>query len=111
MGRADPEPRGRRLGGPRHRHLVLDRGPDARGTAVNGLQLLADDLDREIPGLMANAAVVALVPATELRGWAAEMAWRIARAAAAGGRRTVLVDCMVDSPTLHGAEEGPHQEG
>jgi hypothetical protein len=78
---------------------------------VTGLQLVSDDLDREIPGLLANVTVVALVPATDLRGWAAEMAWRIARAAAAGGRRTVLVDCMVDSPTLHGAQEAQHEEG
>jgi cell division septation protein DedD len=75
------------------------------------VQLLGDDLDREIPGLLANATVVALVPATDLRGWAAEMAWRIARAAAAGGRRTVLVDCFVNSPTLHGAESAPDEEG
>ncbi len=78
---------------------------------MTGLQLLGDDLDREIPGLLASSTVVALVPATDLRGWAAEMAWRIARAAAAGGRRTVLVDCFVDSPTLHGAEAAPDQEG
>ena len=78
---------------------------------MTGLQLVADDLDREIPGLLASSTVVALVPATDLRGWAAEMAWRIARAAAAGGRRTVLVDCFVDSPTLHGAQEAPDQEG
>lgn len=78
---------------------------------MTGLQLVADDLDREIPGLLASSTVVALVPATDLRGWAAEMAWRIARAAAAGGRRTVLVDCFVDSPTLHGAEDAQHVEG
>lgn len=78
---------------------------------MTGLQLVADDLDREIPGLLASSTVVALVPATDLRGWAAEMAWRIARAAAAGGRRTVLVDCFVDSPTLHGAQEAPDEEG
>ncbi|MFI5206978.1 MAG: SPOR domain-containing protein [Gemmatimonadales bacterium] len=78
---------------------------------MTGLQLVADDLDRQIPGLLASSTVVALVPATDLRGWAAEMAWRIARAAAAGGRRTVLVDCFVDSPTLHGAREAPDEEG
>ncbi|MFI5280074.1 MAG: hypothetical protein ACHQU1_06250 [Gemmatimonadales bacterium] len=78
---------------------------------MTGLQLVGDDLDREIPGLLASSTVVALVPATDLRGWAAEMAWRIARAAAGGGRRTVLVDCFVDAPTLHGASDVPHQEG
>jgi hypothetical protein len=78
---------------------------------VTGMQLVSDDLDREIPGLLASSTVVAIVPATDLRGWAAEMAWRIARAAAAGGRRTVLVDCFVDSPTLHGAESAAHEEG
>ncbi len=67
-------------------------------------QLLTADLELGVPALLGGASVVALVPATELRGWAADMAWAIARAAAAGGRRTVLVDCFVGAPTLHGAE-------
>ncbi len=55
--------------------------------------------------------MVALVPATELLGWSAEMAWSVARAAAAGGRRTVLIDCFVDAPTLHGVSGEGNDEG
>jgi hypothetical protein len=68
---------------------------------VTLLQLGPGDLTANVPQLMQGAAVVALVPATELKGWGAEMAWAIARAAAAAGRRTALVDCFVDAPTLH----------
>ena len=74
-------------------------------------QLGTDALDRGIPGLLRGASVVALVPATELRGWAAEMAWAIARAAAASGRRTVLVDCFVNAPTLQGMGGDSNDEG
>jgi SPOR domain len=51
------------------------------------------------------------VPATELKGWAAEMAWRVARAAALGGRRTALVDGFVDAPTLHTVAGTANDEG
>ena len=74
-------------------------------------QLFADDLDHGIPPLLVGAAVVALVPATDLRGWAAETAWKVARAAAASGRRTALVDCFVDAPTLHGVGGAANDEG
>ena len=74
-------------------------------------QLLAEDLEREIPAILAGASVVAIVPATELKGWAAEMAWRVARAAALGGRRTALVDAFVDAPTLHTVAGTANDEG
>jgi hypothetical protein len=78
---------------------------------VSVTQLYADDLDHGIPPLLVGAAVVALVPATDLRGWAAETAWKVARAAAASGRRTALVDCFVDAPTLHGVGGAGNDEG
>lgn len=74
-------------------------------------QLVAEDLGEAIPRLLADASVVALVPATELRGWAAEMAWFIAQAAATGGRRTALVDAFVDAPTLHQVAGTPNDVG
>jgi hypothetical protein len=78
---------------------------------VTAPQLTESLLEREIPGIVAGAAVIALVPATQLRGWAAEMAWRVARAAAAGGRRTALVDGFVDAPTLHTVAGAANEEG
>jgi Mrp family chromosome partitioning ATPase len=78
---------------------------------VTGTQLVSGDIERYVPSLLAESSVVALVPATELKGWAAEMAWRVARAAAAGGRRTALVDCFVDAPTLHAVAGAGNEEG
>jgi len=78
---------------------------------VSATLLYADDLDRGIPQVLVGAAVVAVVPATDLRGWAAETAWKIARAAAASGRRTALVDCFVDAPSLSGVNGAADEEG
>jgi len=78
---------------------------------VSAAQLHADELAEGLPPLLVGVAVVALVPATELRGWAAETAWQVARAAAASGRRTALVDCFVDTPTLHGVSGAANEEG
>jgi hypothetical protein len=78
---------------------------------VTGAQLVSGDIEQLLPELLRGVHVVALVSATELKGWAAEMAWRVARAAAAGGRRTALVDCFVDSPTLHGVAGASNDEG
>lgn len=78
---------------------------------MTGTQLVAGAIEQHIPDLVSGAAVVALVPATDLKGWAAEMAWRVARSAAAGGRRTALVDCFVDAPTLHGVAGAGNREG
>jgi hypothetical protein len=78
---------------------------------VTAPQLTDALIEREVPGIVAGAAVVALVPATQLKGWAAEMAWRVARAAAAGGRRTALVDGFVDAPTLHTVAGAGNDEG
>jgi len=74
-------------------------------------QLSDTQIEQEIPGILTGTAVVALVPATELKGWAAEMAWRVARAAAASGRRTALVDGFVDAPTLHTVAGAGNDEG
>ena len=76
-----------------------------------GTQLAAADLEHALPELLAAAAVVAIVPATDLKGWAADMAWEVARAAARGGRRTALVDCFVDAPSLHAAAGAANDEG
>ena len=73
--------------------------------------LVTNDFESQLPGLLSGASVVVLVPATELRGWAAETAWRVARAAARGGRRTALVDCFVDAPTLHTVHGTQNHEG
>lgn len=78
---------------------------------MTNLQLDPAELTGQIPELVGGAAVVALVPATELKGWAANMAWDVARAAARGGRRTALVDCFVDSPSLHGVVGAENDEG
>ncbi len=58
-------------------------------------------LDALVPSLVAEQALVALVPATGDRGWAAGAAWDVARAAAQGGRRVALVDLWLEDPTLH----------
>lgn len=78
---------------------------------MTGTQLVSGDIEQLLPDLLRGVHVVALVGATELKGWAAEMAWRVARAAAAGGRRTALVDCFVDSPTLHAVAGAGNDEG
>jgi SPOR domain len=59
-------------------------------------------LDALVPSLVAEQALVALVPATGDRKWAAGAAWDVARAAAQGGRRVALVDLWLEDPTLHG---------
>jgi sporulation related protein len=58
-------------------------------------------LDALVPSLVAEQALVALVPATGDRKWAAAAAWDVARAAAQGGRRVALVDLWLEDPTLH----------
>ncbi len=61
-----------------------------------------------IPPLVESQSLVALVPVTADRRWAAETAWLAARAAAApeataGGapRAVTLVDLCIEAPTLH----------
>lgn len=62
-------------------------------------------LDRLVPPLVRDAALVVLVPATDDARWAAESAWSVARAAAAGGhggrRAVALVDLRLEAPMLH----------
>jgi cell division septation protein DedD len=62
-------------------------------------------LDRLVPPLVKDGALVALVPVTDDNRWAAESAWGVARAAAVGslGRRraVALVDLCFDNPFLH----------
>ncbi len=78
---------------------------------MTGLQLDTRDLGAQVPDLVRATAVVAIVPATELRGWSAQMAWEVARAVASSGRRTALIDCFVDAPTLHTVAGAPNNEG
>ena len=59
-------------------------------------------LDALVPSLVAEQALVALVPATGDLKWAAGAAWDVARAAAqGGGRRIALVDLWLEDPKLH----------
>ena len=62
-------------------------------------------LDRVAPPLLNGSALVVLVPATDDAEWAAEAAWGVARAAAAGGsgkrREGALVDLCLETPLLH----------
>ncbi len=78
---------------------------------MTGLQLDTRDLGAQVPDLVRATAVVAIVPATELRGWSAQMAWEVARAVASSGRRTALIDCFVDAPTLHTVAGASNNEG
>ncbi|MDO8667339.1 MAG: SPOR domain-containing protein [Gemmatimonadales bacterium] len=78
---------------------------------MTGVQLLPATLDRHIPELLSGCNVVALVPATGYPAWSAMNAWRVARSAAAPGRRTVLVDCVVDEPVLHTVAGAANEEG
>jgi len=74
-------------------------------------QVRPGTLDAQIPPLIGESAVIALVPATDDRLWAAAVAWRVARALAAAGRRTALVDCFVNDPILHDIAGAPNDEG
>src|SRR3989475_987515 len=59
-------------------------------------------LDALVPSLVAEQALVALVPATGDLKWAAGAAWDVARAAAlTGARRVALVDLWFEGPKLH----------
>jgi cell division septation protein DedD len=72
-------------------------------------------LDRLVPPLVRDAALVVLVPATDDARWAAESAWSIARAAAAGGqggrRAVALVDLRLEAPMLHQTKGLPSAPG
>ena len=76
-----------------------------------GVELEPGSLDTQAPALLGTASVVALVPATRDRAWAAAMAWRLARAIAATGRKTALVDCFVNEPLLHESVGAKNDEG
>ncbi|MBI4541509.1 MAG: SPOR domain-containing protein [Gemmatimonadetes bacterium] len=78
---------------------------------MTAVQLPPAALDHDIPDLLRGTAVVALVPTTLSSEWTAEMAWRVARAAAGSGRRTALVDCFVDEPALHTVAGSPNDVG
>ncbi|HEX9703656.1 MAG TPA: SPOR domain-containing protein [Gemmatimonadales bacterium] len=58
-------------------------------------------LEQLVPSLVHGQALVALVPVTGERRWAAQAAWDVARAAAREGRRVALVDLWVEEPLLH----------
>jgi hypothetical protein len=66
-------------------------------------------LDRLVPPLLRDGALIALVPATDDTRWAAEAAWSVARAAAVGSqskrRAVALVDLCLDAPYLHLARQ------
>jgi cell division septation protein DedD len=62
-------------------------------------------LDRVLPPLVRECALVALVPVTDDPQWAAEVAWSVARASGASGtgtrRAVALVDLCLEAPILH----------
>ncbi len=72
-------------------------------------------LDRVAPPLLHGSALVALVPATDDAHWAAEAAWGVARAAAAGTsgkrREVALVDLCLETPLLHTVKRAPAAPG
>jgi len=68
-------------------------------TAIRQLPL--SRLGHLVPPLVDNAALVALMPVTNDRPWAAKAAWDIARIAARDGRRVALVDLCLENPALH----------
>jgi cell division septation protein DedD len=69
----------------------------------------------ELPGvassLFSDCYVVAITPATGNTQWAAEAVWRIARAAAATGRSTALIDLNLENPSLHTLAKHPRDTG
>lgn len=64
-----------------------------------------------LPDLVGVASVIALVPTGDAAVHAPDAAWAVARAAAALGRRTLLVDCFVDAPCLHAVIGATHDDG
>lgn len=62
-------------------------------------------LDRVVPPLVRDCALVALVPVSDDPQWAANVAWSVARASGASGsgsrRAVALVDLCLESPILH----------
>jgi len=60
-----------------------------------------DRLTTALPPITAAHSLIALVPMTGDAGWAAETAWSVARAAATGGRKVMLVDLSFEDPVLH----------
>ena len=66
-------------------------------------------LDRVVPPLVRDCALVALVPVADDPQWAAGVAWSVARASGASGsgsRRVVaLVDLCLESPILHDVKQ------
>ncbi len=61
--------------------------------------------------LFSNRSIVAVTPAAGNSEWTIEAAWSIARAAAATGRRTALIDLHLDDPSLHTKTANPLDTG
>ncbi len=78
---------------------------------MTSVLLVPATFDRHVPELMVGHNVVALIPADGYPAWSAMNAWRLARCAAAAGRRTALVDCVVDEPVLHTVAGAPNDVG
>ena len=62
-------------------------------------------LDRAVPPLVRDSALVVLVPVGDDSRWVAEAAWDVARAATTGRpgtrRAVALVDLCLEAPLLH----------
>ncbi len=61
--------------------------------------------------LFADRSVIAVTPTGGDSDWASSAAWSIARAAAATGRRTALIDLYVDDPRLQALAYDPQDTG
>jgi len=68
---------------------------------MSTLTLSRDRLATALPPITTGQSLIALVPVTGDASWAADTAWSVARAAATGGRKVMLVDLSFDDPVLH----------
>ncbi len=69
------------------------------------------DLPRIARSLFTSHCIVAITPAAGDYEWAADAAWKMARAATTTGRRTALVDLNLENPILHNQAAKPLDTG
>ena len=69
------------------------------------------DLPRVARDLFSDRCIIAITPETDDSAWATRTAWAIARAAAATGRRTALIDLNLENPSLHVEAKEPQDTG
>lgn len=69
------------------------------------------DLPRVARSLFNSHCIIAITPAAGDYEWAADAAWKMARAATTTGRRTALVDLNLENPILHTQATNPLDTG